>query len=515
MTKLFICLVLCLLLAMPAIAQLKKLVIEDFEDAGVGVSHWEVASWSCTGEEPGQDIISWAVHPDSPPGNLGVLKAVVNFDLCASTYIRPNVSNRIVLYEEGNPSVIADSATYDVYLPADIPDGIRIYMWIGTPVWVAGLDAYKTTGGPVEGDQPGPPLVPGAWNRLTYPIKEKIDAGAFAATDTVRFGWQHWPNAEGYTGTLYMDNFTLWGIGEEVPVETTMIEDFEDAGVGVSHWEVASWSCTGEEPGQDIISWAVHPDSPPGNLGVLKAVVNFDLCASTYIRPNVSNRIVLYEEGNPSVIADSATYDVYLPADIPDGIRIYMWIGTPVWVAGLDAYKTTGGPVEGDQPGPPLVPGAWNRLTYPIKEKIDAGAFAATDTVRFGWQHWPNAEGYTGTLYMDNFMLWGIGEVTTIETKGEVEVPKGFFLSRAYPNPFNPITNIDYSIPHATDVSIIVYDVVGRPVKTLVNDRKSSGNYRISWDGTNDVGQVVSSGTYLMKMVTNEFSQSQKFTLLK
>ena len=281
---------------------------------------------------------------------------------------------------------------------------------------------------------------------------------------------------------------------------SVMLIDFEDPVEGVSQFGVGFWDCTAESL---KIEWAPHPDSPPGNVGVLKADVDFDKCSSTYIQSNNKFSMKVGEE-----VANSWSYDVFLPADIPDGMRIYAWVGGVPWNAALSYFETVG------DSGSPLVPGEWNTLHYPVAQKIEDGVFTADDSLQIGWQHWPSGPGYTGTIYLDNFTLW-FGEPSAIDVETGDVIPAKFSLSHAYPNPFNPVTHVDYSLPRTADVSIIVYDMMGRPVKTLVTERKAAGSYKISWDSTNDAGQVVSSGTYFMKMVTNEFSQSQKFTLLK
>ena len=93
-------------------------------------------------------------------------------------------------------------------------------------------------------------------------------------------------------------------------------------------------------------------------------------------------------------------------------------------------------------------------------------------------------------------------------------IPDHYNLSVPYPNPFNPITNIDYSTPLANDVSIIIYDIMGRQVEILYDGIQYQGNYTISWDASN-----YSSGVYFIKMNVGDsqspISQSQKVVLLK
>ncbi len=93
---------------------------------------------------------------------------------------------------------------------------------------------------------------------------------------------------------------------------------------------------------------------------------------------------------------------------------------------------------------------------------------------------------------------------------GNTEIPKVFSLSQNYPNPFNPITKINYSLPNQVNVTLKVYDILGRLVKTLVNEFKVAGNYSVSFDGSG-----LASGVYFYKIEAGEFVQSKKMVLVK
>jgi hypothetical protein len=93
--------------------------------------------------------------------------------------------------------------------------------------------------------------------------------------------------------------------------------------------------------------------------------------------------------------------------------------------------------------------------------------------------------------------------------------PAAFALGQNYPNPFNPTTMISYSLPKSTQVSVVVYDLLGNKVKTLVNESVDAGSYEVVWNATNDLGVQVPSGNYILKMVAGDFSQTRKMTLLK
>jgi len=88
-------------------------------------------------------------------------------------------------------------------------------------------------------------------------------------------------------------------------------------------------------------------------------------------------------------------------------------------------------------------------------------------------------------------------------------------LEQNVPNPFNPVTTIKYSIAKDIDVSLVVYDVAGRRVRTLVDDHQRADVYKITWDGMNDQGQRVASGMYFYKFAAGKFVQTRKMMLLK
>ena len=110
----------------------------------------------------------------------------------------------------------------------------------------------------------------------------------------------------------------------------------------------------------------------------------------------------------------------------------------------------------------------------------------------------------------------GIGQVpTSIEELISPEIPESFTLSQNYPNPFNPETAIEYSVPSRANVSIEVFNVLGQNVKSLVDKNHSAGVYRVIWDGKNKVGENVSSGVYLYKLTTDDYSETKTMILLK
>ncbi|MDP8268080.1 MAG: T9SS type A sorting domain-containing protein [Candidatus Tenebribacter davisii] len=88
-------------------------------------------------------------------------------------------------------------------------------------------------------------------------------------------------------------------------------------------------------------------------------------------------------------------------------------------------------------------------------------------------------------------------------------------LGSNYPNPFNPVTNIFYTIKEISNVTIQVYNLKGQLIKMLVNENKETGEYSVIWDGTDISNKPVSSGVYLYKMRSGSYSSSRKMILMK
>ena len=94
-------------------------------------------------------------------------------------------------------------------------------------------------------------------------------------------------------------------------------------------------------------------------------------------------------------------------------------------------------------------------------------------------------------------------------------IPEVFALHQNYPNPFNPTTKIRFDLPKNEFVSINIYDVMGRKIKSLVNINQEAGYRSIIWNGTNDFGQSVSVGMYIYTIQAGKFRQTRKMVILK
>jgi len=98
---------------------------------------------------------------------------------------------------------------------------------------------------------------------------------------------------------------------------------------------------------------------------------------------------------------------------------------------------------------------------------------------------------------------------------GPEPIPTGFHLSSAFPNPFNPTTHLNIHLPVNSFVSVMIYDIMGREVTTLISKWMNRGNHLIKWNGKNHLGESVASGTYFIVAKQGNNTQIQKGLFLK
>lgn len=103
----------------------------------------------------------------------------------------------------------------------------------------------------------------------------------------------------------------------------------------------------------------------------------------------------------------------------------------------------------------------------------------------------------------------------TSSTDGTVEIPQKFEVAQNYPNPFNPSTVINFGIPERDIVTAKVYDILGREIRTLLNEEKEAGVHSLQWNGNDNFGQKVTSGTYILRVTAGSKAQSIKMLLMK
>ena len=124
--------------------------------------------------------------------------------------------------------------------------------------------------------------------------------------------------------------------------------------------------------------------------------------------------------------------------------------------------------------------------------------------------------------YPDSSATWQLMDPTPGATNTQelslndnIVIPSRYTLHQNYPNPFNPVTTLRYDLPENGLVNITIYDMLGRQVKTLINQTQDAGYRSIIWNATNDYDKPVSAGIYLYQIQAGEYISTKKMVLLK
>jgi flagellar hook assembly protein FlgD len=93
-------------------------------------------------------------------------------------------------------------------------------------------------------------------------------------------------------------------------------------------------------------------------------------------------------------------------------------------------------------------------------------------------------------------------------------------LSQNYPNPFNPLTTIKYQLPEAAEIELVIYNILGQEIYTLINGKKQAGYHSQAWNATDQYGNAVASGLYIYRLDAKgvsgrKFVQVKKMVVLK
>jgi len=135
--------------------------------------------------------------------------------------------------------------------------------------------------------------------------------------------------------------------------------------------------------------------------------------------------------------------------------------------------------------------------------------------VQAGVMYIQNTVHNNGPVYVDMLKMHR-GWTMATDEEGIALQPKKFSLRNNYPNPFNPTTTIDFSVPVQSEVTFTIYNVLGEEMYRMSNDNLNSGVYRVRWNGKNKNGVQVPSGIYFYQLEAGEsFRQTKKMTLLK
>jgi len=158
-------------------------------------------------------------------------------------------------------------------------------------------------------------------------------------------------------------------------------------------------------------------------------------------------------------------------------------------------------------------------------QTIEKDGFALGDSLIFQvWDASDSKEYYTSCQYTNGDGTWGDGLYaqvilnTTFSTginSFKVNCPDEFILKQNFPNPFNPQTVIEFSVPKTEHIVVEVFNVMGQKIRLLLDEKKNPGLYQLVWDGKDDNQAHVVAGTYLLRIKAADFTQTIKMSFVK
>jgi hypothetical protein len=184
--------------------------------------------------------------------------------------------------------------------------------------------------------------------------------------------------------------------------------------------------------------------------------------------------------------------------------------------------------VKGDDIGATGTLGLWNDAAGAVATEIEDWNVNSTDWIELDttfttpystdatvvWELWlgTNATTTGGVIRVDDVSIMETA-ATGVEANGAM--PTEYNLSQNYPNPFNPTTSMEFTMITAGAAKLVVYDILGSEVRTLVNAARNSGTHTVTWDGRDNAGNEVTSGMYFYRLTAGGNSWTRKMMFLK
>ena len=195
-----------------------------------------------------------------------------------------------------------------------------------------------------------------------------------------------------------------------------------------------------------------------------------------------------------------------------DNLSYYAFGGCP-WVNNFDVLERTGPgdyalqyPDYGDQQYyAGIYTDQLNNASRSLRTVWVGHSFMYIRDTHLGW--------LARYQFIDN--LRSFFEMGVWTSYSDSELPKATSLSQNFPNPFNPVTRVSFSLKEKGHVSMRVYDVSGRLVRVLVDEEREAGAYEVMWDGMNNGGRSTASGIYFCRMEADDYQRTVKMVLLR
>jgi len=285
--------------------------------------------------------------------------------------------------------------------------------------------------------------------------------------------------------------YSLAVLGSNVFAGTT------DSGVFISTNNGANWALTALN-NKSIYSLAVSGTNIFAGTSTIQSSVYLSTNSGTsWVQTTLSNRLILALAANGNnIIAGTSGNGVYLSTN--NGINWTQSLNNiTVWSVAFSGNNILAGTADSG------VYISTNNGTSWISKNQGLNSIQIVMSLLIS-----NNYIFAGT-YGSSIWRRPLSEIIGIKNIS-TETPSKYSLSQNYPNPFNPITNVKFSIVNVGNVKIVVYDVMGRVVQTLVNESLQPGTYEITFDGSK-----LTSGIYFYRIVTDSYTETKRMLLIK
>jgi len=446
-----------------------------------------------------KDSIYWAAGP------IGDSSGVAVFELKDGSASTGGAAFGLQPSGSGQAAQGMNDLVFWVYVPASFPDTFQIQTWAQSdPNWNWPPNGPRTYNGksiPKE-----------KWFPLNFDLAQAsiLDTASGSyfntfnkpSTNLRKLGIQvAGPSGVSWQGKIYIKNVSL--VNHVViapppipPAPVWVVANFDSAARGgLQGFYVPSWATGGAVRFHDVSS------SKPGY--VLQGSVN--LSPSTPKFAVVRDSVVM-QKGDS--IVTSLTCAIYLPLGMPNNgiVKFYVSGGVNDSVAVAD---TIGKQIERIQ---------WTTLAITKLDSLAAiNKFDPTKPARIGVAiYYPapyDTTKWTGKIELDDFTAHGIWFAAGVPSDVKQVKPGVVYqyqLYNNYPNPFNPSTKIKYDVERDSKVQVRVFDILGREVATLVNQRQVAGSYEVQFNAS-----TFSSGVYFVRMDAGGFVKTQRIMLIK
>jgi PKD repeat protein len=257
---------------------------------------------------------------------------------------------------------------------------------------------------------------------------------------------------------------------------------------------------TGTATGQIIISGGGGGNQNPVAVATasksqasINESISFDGSQSYDNDGQISQYLWEFGDGNSSTQAmathsysNSGTYNIKLT--VTDNLGAKGTATGQIVIGGSNQNLVTANPTSGT-----IAPGGSQTITLTLDaQNLDVGSYTGQVSI--------STNGGNITIPID--YLVNVEKISSLSNE--------FTLSQNYPNPFNPSTVIEFSLPYSSEVSLKIYDMLGKEVVNLLEEQKVAGQYRVSFDGSS-----LSSGIYFYKLEADNFRASKKMLLIK